>query len=81
MTIFMICVNISQYINMYIDVFFIQSKDAMFTISIFLSALTTKRKDIIMLLELKQSPDLWNSTTPLEFYHAPGSKIPGSAIW
>ena len=47
MTIFMICVNISQYINMYIDVFFIQSKDAMFTISIFfLSALTTKRKDM-----------------------------------
>ena len=46
MTIFMICVNISQYMNMYIDVFLNQSKDAMSTIGIFLSALTTKRKDM-----------------------------------
>ena len=46
MTIFMICVNISQYINMYIDVFFIQSKDAMFTISIFFYLLSLQKERI-----------------------------------
>ena len=63
MTIFMIFVNIFQYINMYIDVFFNQSKDAMFTISIFFICSHYKKKGYV-LLELKQSPDLWNSTTP-----------------
>ena len=65
---------------MYIDVFLNQSKDAMSTIGIFFICSHYKKKGYV-LLELKQSPDLWNSTMPLEFYHAPGSKIPGSAIW
>ena len=75
MTIFMICVNISQYINMYIDVFFNHSKDAMFTISIFFICPHYKNKGYV-LLELKQSPDLWNSTTPqvLKFLDPPFGK-------
>lgn len=65
MTIFMICVNISQYINMYIDVFSNQSKDAMFTIfKVFFFICSHYKKKGYVLLELKQSPDLWNSTTP-----------------